>query len=158
MNHLYTQLRHLLADQQWQLADSVTREIMLKITGADTQVDHLMSKQQISHFPCEHLIKIDDLWVKYSQNHFGFSVINKIYYEVEQDYQELSKLVGWYNGDRWINYQAINFTHNAPRGHLPLTWLVPSTFSSYWLARFASHSWRAILERMTQCQQGYMCK
>lgn len=152
MNNPYTQLQYLLADQQWQSADNMTRQIMLKVTGVDRQADPLMTKQQISNFPCKHLIKIDHLWVKYSENHFGFSVIKKIYDEVDQDYRQLSKLVGWYNGDQWISYQAINFSINAPIGHLPLTWLIPSTFSSYWLARFASHSWQAILTRMTECQ------
>lgn len=32
-----------------------------------------------------------------------------------------------------------------------LTWLVPSKFSGYWLARFASAGWRLLLNRMIEC-------
>lgn len=59
--------------------------------------------------------------------------------------------VGWRNGEQWIGYNQIKFTLDAPVGHLPITWLVPTTFWMYWLARFASAGWRLLLERAIEC-------
>lgn len=146
-----TKLHQLLSTQQWKAADLETRRIMLQVTGADHNDDLLMSKAQILQFPCDELETIDKLWVKFSQKRFGFSIVKQIYSAANQDYSTLAELVGWRNGDKWINYQEINFSIHAPVGHLPLTWLVPSTFGMYWLARFSSPGWRSILQRVGEC-------
>lgn len=65
--------------------------------------------------------------------------------------QLLGEKVGWCDYGNWIKYEQINFTHSAPIGHLPLTWVVPSTFSGYWLACFASAGWGRILNRVIEC-------
>ena len=148
----YNQLSKLLAAKQWQKADLATREIMLFITEADKRKDLLMTQKDLKQFPCYHLRFIDQLWLKYSHGKFGFSIILTIYNEVDRDYARLAERVGWRVGDKWIGYKDIDFSDNAPKGHLPLTWLVPTTFSMYWLARFASAGWRLILNRANSCQ------
>lgn len=147
----YTQLRNLLIAQKWEDADRETRRLMLYIAGADRRKDCLLTQDDIKKFPCTELSKIDRLWVDYSQGRFGFSVIKKIYEEAEKDYAKLADRVGWRNGEKWIGYNQITFSYDAPVGHLPITWLVPTTFWMYWLARFASAGWRLLLERAIEC-------
>jgi GUN4-like len=149
----YRKLHQLLAGKQWQLADLETRNIMLRLTGANQTKELLMTRDQLLQFPCQDLEMIDKLWRKYSQGKFGFTVINQIYIEMDKDYQKLAEKVGWYReGEKWISSEEIDFTKNAPQGHLPITWVIPTTFGIYWLSRFASAGWRAILERITECQ------
>lgn len=147
----YTKLRDLLRSQKWLDADRETRRLMLSIARADRRKDCLLTQDDLQKFPCSELKTIDRLWVHYSQGRFGFSVIKKIYEEVDKDYAKLAQRVGWCNGEKWIGYNQINFTDRAPVGHLPITWLVPTTFWMYWLARFASAGWRMLLERTADC-------
>ncbi|MBD2186007.1 GUN4 domain-containing protein [Planktothrix sp. FACHB-1355] len=152
LNPDYTKLRDLLANKKWKEADLETRTLMLSIAGADKRKDCLLTQDDMKKFPCAELRKIDRLWIHYSQGRFGFSIINKIYNEVNKDYHQLAERVGWRNGEKWIGYNEITFTDDVPVGHLPITWLVPTSFWMYWLARFASAGWRLLLERASNCQ------
>ena len=147
----WTRLDHLLAKKDWKEADWETRRLMLFIAGADRRRDCLLTETDIRQFPGADLIGINRLWVAHSQGGFGFSAIKQIYHEVDSDYQQLAERVGWRKGDKWIKYDEIMFASVAPAGHLPLTWLVPSTFSMYWLARFASAGWRLLLQKAGEC-------
>lgn len=147
----YQPLKLLLQQQKWQEADCETRRLMLSITGADSRQDCLLTQTDIQTFPCTDLSILDTLWKQHSNNRFGFSVIYQIYQDVGYDYPQLAQQVGWRNGEQWVKYSQLNFTQTAPIGHLPITWLVPTTFSSYWLARFAPAGWRLLLERVAQC-------
>jgi hypothetical protein len=148
----YTQLDQLLRVQKWKEADLETRRLMLSIVGAEQRVDCLLTQNDLEQFPCIDLRTIDRLWVHYSQRQFGFSIINAIYQEVDQDYLLLAERVGWRRGDEWISYNKITFNTSTPVGHLPLTWLVPTSFWMYWSARFAFPGWRLLLERVENCQ------
>lgn len=148
----YTQLRQLLATEKWTDADLETRRLMLSIAGAFQRSECLLTQKDLEQFPCIHLRTIDRLWLNYSQGNFGFSAIAGIYREVNRDYQLLAERVGWRKGDKWIGYNDIIFNRSAPVGHLPITWLVPTTFWMYWSARFAKPGWRLILERVENCQ------
>ncbi len=68
---------------------------------------------------------IDQLWVKYSQGRFGFSVQKKIWLQcggkVDYDTEcELGDRVGWRKGGRWLNYDDLTFNKQAQEGPLPL--------------------------------------
>jgi hypothetical protein len=147
----WTRLDHLLAQKDWKEADWETRRLMLFIAVADRRRDCLLTENDIRQFPCADLVKINRLWVARSQGRFGFSVIKHIYHELDCDYHQLAERVGWRKGDKWIKYDEIMFASAAPAGHLPITWLVPSTFSMYWLARFASAGWRLLLQKAADC-------
>ncbi len=147
----YTQLKKYLISQRWREADIETRHLMLLTTGADKRRDILLTETDINNFPCEILLDIDHLWLKSSQQKFGFSTIKNIYSSVNQDYSKLAETVGWKKENDWINCDRINFSNDAPTGHLPLTWVIPSTFSSYWLSRFASAGWKRLLKRLVVC-------
>jgi uncharacterized caspase-like protein len=121
----YTRLHDLLAAKKWKEGDEETFRVMLKAAGQEER-GHL-DKEDIKTFPCADLRTIDQLWVKYSNGHFGFSVQKRILESVggqpeRHDYEIYEKFcdrVGWRVKDEWIHYSKLTFTLNAPEGHLP---------------------------------------
>ncbi len=122
----YTRLRDLLATGEWKEADRETFKVMLK--AARREKEGWFDTNSIENFPCDDLRTIDQLWVKYSQGHFGFSVQKKIWLEVggKVDYDTECKLgdrVGWRKRRKgrkgWLEYDDLTFNLEAPRGHLP---------------------------------------
>ncbi|MFN6513994.1 MAG: GUN4 domain-containing protein [Nostoc sp. CreGUA01] len=75
----YAQLAYYLAALKWKEADEETLKVMLEVAGRDKQ--GYLTPDDIRKFPCEDLRIIDQLWVNYSNGHFGFSVQKKIYLE-----------------------------------------------------------------------------
>ncbi|MFM6310751.1 MAG: GUN4 domain-containing protein, partial [Dolichospermum sp.] len=71
----YTKLQDLLAAGKWKEADQETASVMLAVAKPilGFYIDFLDVKG-IDNFPCEDLRTIDQLWVKYSNGRFGFSV------------------------------------------------------------------------------------
>ncbi|MBW4631740.1 MAG: GUN4 domain-containing protein [Iphinoe sp. HA4291-MV1] len=74
---------------------------MLKVVGR--KKDGWLDVESINNFPCTDLSTIDQLWVKYSNAHFGFSVQKRIWQEVGgkpdidmKIYINFCKCVGWY--------------------------------------------------------------
>ena len=118
----YTRLRDLLATGEWKEADQETFKVMLK--AARREKEGWFDTNSIENFPCDDLRTIDQLWVKYSQGHFGFSVQKKIWLEVggKVDYDtecKLSDRVSWRKGGEWLNYDDLTFNLTAQSGHLP---------------------------------------
>lgn len=123
----YTRLRDLLAAGKWKEADEETLKVMLK--AARQEKEGWFTKESIENFPCDDLRTIDQLWVKYSQGRFGFSVQKKIWLEVggKVDWETERKLgdrVGWLKGGNWLdgvwlNYDDLTFNLKAQSGHLP---------------------------------------
>jgi len=73
----YINLRNLLAAKKWKEADKETARVMLKVAGREKE--GWLNTESIEKFPCEDLRTIDQLWVKYSNGRFGFSVQKRIY-------------------------------------------------------------------------------
>lgn len=118
----YTRLRDLLATGEWKEADEETLKVMLK--AARREKESYFDRESIENFPCDDLRTINQLWVKYSQGHFGFSVQKKIWLEVggKVDYDTECKLgdrVGWRKRGSWLNKSYLTFNKQAPVGHLP---------------------------------------
>ncbi|MFM6350115.1 MAG: GUN4 domain-containing protein, partial [Dolichospermum sp.] len=87
-----------------------------------------LTVEDVKNFPREELRKMDQLWVKYSNGKFGFSVQKQIWLELggkldgEPDldtYRKLGDRVGWRQRGRWLSYDSYTFSTNAPSGHLP---------------------------------------
>ncbi|MEG3889418.1 serine/threonine-protein kinase [Microcoleus sp. Z1_A1] len=119
----YTRLRDLLAAGKWKEADGETLKVMLK--AARREKEGYFDKESIENFPCDDLRTIDQLWVKYSQGRFGFSVQKKIWLEVggKVDYETQCKLgdrVGWSKGGQWLDKSNLTWNKQAPAGHLPV--------------------------------------
>lgn len=71
---------HYLAAGMWKEADEETFKVMLEVAGREKQ--RYLEREDIRQFPCEDLRIIDQLWVNYSNGHFGFSVQKEIYLSV----------------------------------------------------------------------------
>ncbi|MEM1242367.1 MAG: GUN4 domain-containing protein [Cyanobacteria bacterium P01_H01_bin.26] len=120
----YFKLAYYLKTQQWQAADQET-SLVIKAIGDRAQKGYL-NLNDIRNFPCSDLRVIDQLWVRYSDGHFGFSVQKEIYLQCggKADYQyyeiaekTLGDMVGWRENDSWTF--RIKYELDSPRGHLP---------------------------------------
>ncbi|WP_230966450.1 GUN4 domain-containing protein [Nostoc sp. NZL] len=123
----YTRLRDLLKAGTWEQADEETLAVMLKASGRESE--RWLDSKSIDNFPCTDLRTIDQLWVKYSNGHFGFSVQKRIWESVGKDYEKFGDRVGWRKGmffnKNWLSYSDLTFTSAAsPQGHLPVWILV----------------------------------
>jgi hypothetical protein len=115
----YTKLRDLLAAGMWEEADEETTRVMLLV--AEREENGWLDNESVDKFPCEDLRTIDQLWVKYSDGKFGFSVQKHIYQSLggtiednREVWEKLEEQVGWRNYER-----GITFNITEPQGHLP---------------------------------------
>ena len=120
----YTQLRDLLKARKWKEADKETLKVMLKCAGREKE--GWLNNDSIEKFPCTDLRTIDQLWVKYSNGHFGLSIQKRIWESVGRDYKRFGVHVGWHRQGiwlfflkEWLFHNELNFSQNAPKGHLP---------------------------------------
>ncbi|MDZ8055289.1 MAG: GUN4 domain-containing protein [Aulosira sp. ZfuVER01] len=120
----YQRLCELLAAGDWKAADRETLTLMLKV--AKREKVGWLDIEAINQFPCTDLYTIDQLWVKYSQGRFGFSVQKRIWESVsdqpDADYETWGKFcdrIGWRVNNNWQFYSDLKFVDNAPLGHFP---------------------------------------
>lgn len=145
---IYGKLENYLRIGDWEEADNETVAVIIKILtkelGDEFTSDLEDNKRKIKNgyfitninlqglsaeniilIPAIHLKYIDQLWTKYSSGRFGFSVQKRIAREIEQrnhHYGSLirfGKRVGWHVDGDWIVITDIEFSTNAPPGHLP---------------------------------------
>ncbi|HEY9613575.1 serine/threonine-protein kinase [Allocoleopsis sp.] len=127
----YSKLRDLLAAKKWQEADQETGERMLEVAGRQ-EAGFLSPYGDIDHFPCEDFCIIDQLWVKYSNARFGFSVQKRIWESVNRDWEKFCKRVGWINHNpEELLESELDFTLLAPIGHLPM--LIGPGTGTFWV-------------------------
>ncbi|MBD2626160.1 GUN4 domain-containing protein [Trichormus variabilis] len=125
----YSILRDLLAAGKWKEADEETMRVMLCV--GEQEKGGWLREEDIHNFPCEDLRTIDQLWVKYSDAKFGFSVQKNIYqslggtrnYDVKI-WNAFGEKVGWRKGEHpgGLYYEEISYMEalvKAPDGHLP---------------------------------------
>lgn len=113
----YHQLRDLLAHKKWQSADEKTWALMCQ--AIKKPIGSYFFSRDIENFPCEDLQIIDELWMKYSKGHFGFSVQQQIYESVDCDYGQFCAAIGWNLPHSTSPIQKLFFGLSAPPGHLP---------------------------------------
>jgi serine/threonine protein kinase len=148
----YRKLRDLLAARKWREADEETRSIILQVANRE-QIGWL-DLAEIKKFPCEDLRTIDQLWVKYSNGHFGFSVQKHIWQEVggkpnadDQIWCRFGERVGWRLKGDWLWWDNLTFTLNAPKGHLPGF----GVKKGWWLSWSVLVSWE-LFSRIEACR------
>lgn len=127
----YFKLREFLAAEKWKEADEETYEVMLQVAGRERE--GWLVGESIEKFPCKDLRIIDQLWVKYSDGKFGFSVQKKILkklklgaeYNQEVLWEAFAKEVGWRQGEgeeeHWVRYSELSFSTDTHHGHLPFS-------------------------------------
>jgi len=144
----YRKLPDLLKAGKWKEADEETVRVMLVV--AKREKEGWLDYESIDNFPCEDLRTIDQLWVKYSNGRFGFSVQKRIYQsfggtrKYDSDiWEKFGDKVGWRKGGNWLYYTDITFDKKAPEGHLPTL----SCHISYGSYGFRYWSMRTFTER-----------
>ncbi|WP_293138973.1 GUN4 domain-containing protein [Okeania sp. SIO3I5] len=121
----YKKLRDLLAAEEWKKADQETERCMLEV--ARREKEFFLRVEDIDNFPCEDLRTIDQLWIKYSNGKFGFSVQKQIYQSLggtrkydKKVWEAFGDEVGWTQGGSWVIYLDLTFSLETPKlGHLP---------------------------------------
>ena len=124
----YINLRNLLAAKKWKEADEETARVMLKVAGREKE--GWLGRESIDNFPCEDWRTIDQLWLKYSNGRFGFSVQKRIYQSLggteeydEKVWEKFGDKVGWRKNNwlkqEWLYYEDLTFSEKAPEAHLP---------------------------------------
>ncbi|MBO1066347.1 MULTISPECIES: GUN4 domain-containing protein [Nostocales] len=114
----YRNLQQLLSAQKWKDADKETYSIMLKISERENVC--WLDDGDIRKFPRYDLHIINQLWVRYSDGKFGFSIQKQIL----QNHKQFTARCGWIENlakNELIKYEDYNFTLDANRGHLPST-------------------------------------
>lgn len=132
----YSNLQILLANQQWQEADQETLSLMSQVLPNPDNSDMV---GDMRHFPCSDLQTINQLWLEHSSGHFGFSVQKNEWESLggKLDEIELSDNtffdndfatnVGWKKGTNFLNWEELDYSLNAPQGHLPAKWVNSDT-------------------------------
>ncbi len=151
----YSKLRDYLAQGKWKEADGETLRVMLAV--AKREKEGWLDTESIDNFPCEDLRTIDQLWVKYSDGKFGFSVQKLIYqgFGGTREYngeiwQKFGDRVGWREGGNgnWLYYKDITFDKKAPEGHLPV---VVGISVSVWFVAVRLRLW-SLFSRIETCK------
>jgi hypothetical protein len=115
-------LEQLLKAQRWKEADVETSWLIRVAAGTERQVFPTLIT--VYYLPCNDLKTIDQLWVKYSQGKFGYSVQRKLYH------QAIAKVGGSRSLIEFLEVTGFDkntFSLKAPNGHLPSSGRVLST-------------------------------
>jgi hypothetical protein len=126
----YSRLIDALRAGRWREADQETRVALLRSAGLNP-FESSLNPYRVVECPCKDWHIINTLWVKYSRGRFGFSVqqslwqpLNKLYWDKAEVWAQFGDRVGWrtlplFTERRWKRYEELNFSVNAPVGHLP---------------------------------------
>ncbi len=131
----YIPLRNLLAAGYWKDADEKTYHLLLE--SANREKDGYLNGDDWLKFPCKDLRTIDQLWVKYSDGRFGYSVQKQIWESktvggnpnagIEEEIEierKFGDTVGWRKGGKWLDYNNLTFNTDAPIGHFPCVGII----------------------------------
>lgn len=139
-NFYFEDLEEHLKAKRWQEANQETIRL-LKVYSRDESV--LLKEKHFLNIPDNLFIHIDRLWRQNSDDKFGFSIQFEIWEHIGLEFnstnlKELAEIVGWKkegtNGE-WIEkYEDINFSENAPDGHLPILRLQDQNSHTWWEA------------------------
>lgn len=122
----YFKLAYHLQQGEWREADRATHVVMMEVGDRDHK--GYLNIPDIQQFPCQDLRIIDQLWVKYSNGKFGFSVQKQIYVKMgnpldgefhQETWQVFCEAIGWMKDGK---YQFANLKANpkfSPAGEFP---------------------------------------
>ncbi|NEO97965.1 MAG: protein kinase [Symploca sp. SIO2E9] len=113
----YTIIHNLLVKKKWKEADQQTWDMLCQLLSKNP--GYYLKNDDIRNLPSQELLRIDQLWIKYSRGRFGFSVQARIYEEVGGDYPSLCNRLGWPLHQASVPDSQLKFNLKAPVGHLP---------------------------------------
>lgn len=125
-------LQQHLSDQNFREADEETRRLLIVLAGEAAQKRGYVFFSEAQFIPEQDLKDIDELWKKYSNNKFGYSVQKRIWRQKSnKDFTKFFIKVGWmkkldteveqYNYRSFPNEFIWELNDDTPEGHLPLT-------------------------------------
>lgn len=153
----YSRLTALLAAGQWEEADDETTRVMCEAVGR-IGYKSTLGRVHIKNFPCSELRTIDQLWLQYSDGHFGFSIQLEIWQRVQQTDQSardkfymLADIIGWITVSNdfatWLKWSELKYNRQiAPLGHLPSGKFRTQDGAGSWVG------WEEFLNRISTCQ------
>ncbi|MDX2229052.1 MAG: GUN4 domain-containing protein [Leptolyngbyaceae cyanobacterium bins.349] len=155
----YRHLEKLLASGKWQEADQKTSKLILvKASGRgfDEASRGGVDYSEFVKFPCNDLVAIDNLWLKYSRGRFGLSVQEFILQpKIQNDELSSSRQKRFYQKVGWTGkppYRIV-FNLNAPQGHLPSPqWLLDAD-PDFTIDGMLPYKLDALLLRTKECHQ-----
>ncbi|KAG6575363.1 Tetrapyrrole-binding protein, chloroplastic, partial [Cucurbita argyrosperma subsp. sororia] len=127
----FDELERHLAAKNFRQADEETRRLLIALAGDAAKKRGYVYFSEVQFISSDNLKAIDDLWQKYSDGKFGYSVQKRVFEKVNRDFTKLFMKLGWMKKlDTEIeqyNYRAFptefiwELTEETPEGHLPLT-------------------------------------
>ncbi|MDA0268665.1 MAG: GUN4 domain-containing protein [Cyanobacteria bacterium] len=162
----YQDLDLLLGQEEWQAADQVTLALMLAATHREAE--GWLDEGAIARIPCEVLNQLDQHWMRYSNGRFGFTAQQQIYRQrCGKEAFAFSREVEWtvarfrlFGFFKFYNF--LNFSLDAPQGHLPALWFWHLPWYRSWRmggigtgrgAAFGdAHLFDALMLRLERCQ------
>jgi GUN4-like len=144
----YDRLESRLSEGDFRKADLITRDIISEIASQENAMvrsihglfEPVYFQSDLDRVSCKDLMRIDELWRKYSNGKFGFYSQKQIWdrwytvkIEIEleigrdsrrQKFLALAHQVGWMRKNQQVFfadkfYKSLNFALTAPVGHLP---------------------------------------
>ncbi len=119
-------LRALLAAAEWKAADLETRRLL--VAGADTGGYAGLDADEAARVECDLLRAIDAEWVDATGGRFGFTPQAQALAAARDaalpradTWRAFGRAVGWVDGRVWVEESGLQYTIDAPPGHLP--WL-----------------------------------
>jgi len=125
----YEKLLNYLASASWREADQETYRLMITTVGKED--GQWFDPADLENFPCEDLQTLDQLWVKYSNGKWGFSVQKQIWQECgspmdyNDDWKKFCDRVGWPKSEDWFTPADLTYElEKALPEKLKLPWLL----------------------------------
>ena len=127
----YEQLEEYLKAKEWEKADRETDKLMLSAVGKES--GQWLDSDDLRNFPCDELLAIDRLWVKYSDGLYGFSVQKQIYvecggkldfsYPSDETWNQFCDRVAWKDKGEYLTSYSDLFNKKLINnsGHLPVS-------------------------------------
>nr|XP_043609863.1 tetrapyrrole-binding protein, chloroplastic [Erigeron canadensis] len=124
-------LHRLLSANDFREADNETRRLLIALAGEAAVKRGYVFFSEVQFISETDLKQIDELWTKFSNNKFGYSVQKKLFDKSDNDFTRFFIKVGWMKKlDTEVvqyNYRAFpdefiwELNEETPEGHLPLT-------------------------------------
>jgi serine/threonine-protein kinase len=116
-------LDYALARHKWKDADRITQSLLCR----GVKPGDYLGINDIKRLPSHLLFTIDRLWTKYSQGQFGYRIQRQLWVKLNLHWgtieyaeaQKFGEIVGWYRGKQWLELEELQYSTNAPKGHLP---------------------------------------
>lgn len=118
-NRDFSKLEELLRNQEWQEANQETNRQLLQILNKEDSFE--VWEEDIKRMPSWDILTIDNLWVKYSNGRFGFSVQKRIWLECGGNPKKPEDVIGWEGWAKKVNWPRSSYSLEAALGNLPNT-------------------------------------